>query len=83
MLPACLPVAVDDKLGGGESVKAHGAPGVQLLGADADLRAEAELKAVRKSSGGVHIDCRRVYLLQEPAGIGIIRVTIASEWPVL
>ena len=40
------PFPVDDVLRGGELAQAHGPAGVQLLGADADLGAEAELLAV-------------------------------------
>jgi hypothetical protein len=43
---ADVAVAAHDVLGGGELAEAHGAAGVQLLGADADLRPEAELLAV-------------------------------------
>ena len=38
---------------------------MKLLGADTDLCAEAELKAVRKSGGGVHVDAGAVHLVQE------------------
>ena len=51
---AGLAVAVDDELEGGELPQAHGAPGVELLGGDADLGAEAELLAVDEPGGGVH-----------------------------
>ena len=39
-------VAADDELPGRQLAQAHGAAGVQLLGGDADLGAEAELLAV-------------------------------------
>src|SRR4051812_12782940 len=51
-----LPVPEDDELGRGERLQAHGAPGVQLLGGDPDLGAEAEPLAVDPPGGGVHQD---------------------------
>src|SRR6185436_7462221 len=38
---------------GGEALEAHGAARVQLVGGDADFRAEAVLAAVREARGGV------------------------------
>ncbi len=43
---AHVAVTPHHELGRGELAQAHGAPGVQLLGADADLGAEAELLTV-------------------------------------
>lgn len=53
---ADVAVADDDVLGGGHLGQAHRAAGVQLLGADADLGAEAELSAVGEPRGGVDQD---------------------------
>ena len=50
---ADVAVADDDVLGGRHLGQAHGAAGVQLLGADPDLGAEAELSAVGEPRGGV------------------------------
>ena len=38
---------------------------MQLLGADADLRAKAKFKTVGKTGGGIDIDSGRIYLIQE------------------
>ena len=51
--PRIWPVALDDVLGGGQLAQAHRAAGVELLGADADLGAEAELLAVDEAGRGV------------------------------
>ncbi len=50
---ADVTVADHDVLGGGHLGQAHGAAGVQLLRADADLGAEPELAAVGEPGGGV------------------------------
>lgn len=50
---AHVAVADDDVLGGGHLGQAHRTAGVQLLGADPDLGAEAELTAVGEPRGGV------------------------------
>ncbi len=55
---AHVAVADDDVLGGGHLGQAHRAAGVQLLGADPDLGAEAELTAVGEPGGGVDQDGR-------------------------
>src|SRR4051812_7252836 len=55
-LSAGVTVAGHDVGGRGELGQAERAPGVQLLGGDADLGAEAELAAVGESGGGVHQD---------------------------
>src|SRR6476661_3304062 len=51
---AHLTVAHHHVLGGGHLRQPHRAAGVQLLGGDADLGAEAELAAVDEPAGGVH-----------------------------
>ena len=55
-LGADLTVAEDQILGCGQLPQSHGAAGVQLLGADADLGTEAELLAVGEPGGHVHHD---------------------------
>ena len=67
-----LAISVYDILGGCQSQKSHGASRVELLCADADLRAEPELKPVGKAGGGVDINRRRVNLIQKLLGIRII-----------
>src|SRR5580698_9737725 len=48
-----LPGSLHDILVGGQLPQAHWPPGVQLLGADADLGAEAELLTVGETGRGV------------------------------
>ena len=48
------------ELGGRELGKAHRAAGMELLGADADLRTEAELLAVDETGRGIHQDGGRI-----------------------
>src|SRR4051794_24175335 len=67
-LVANLAVAPYDVLVGGELAQRHGAPGVQLLGADADLRAEPELGAVGEASGRVDDDGAAVDRVGEAGG---------------
>ncbi len=62
--------AADDVLGGGELPQPHGAAGVELLGADADLGAEAELLAVDEPGRGVDQDGGGVDLAGEAVGGG-------------
>src|SRR5438094_3415587 len=57
---AGMAMARDDVLGRGHLRQAERPPGVQLLGGDTDLGAEAELAAVGEPGGGVHHDDRRV-----------------------
>src|SRR6478672_6905879 len=65
---AHVAVAQDDPLLRREPLEAHGTARVQLVGGDADLRAEAVLEAVRETRRGVHHDRARVHLAQETAG---------------
>ena len=58
-----LAIPVDNILIACQGKESHGASGMQLLCADADLRTEAELEAVRETGGGIHIDCRRIDLV--------------------
>lgn len=60
-----LAISVYDILGGCQSQKSHGASRVELLCADADLRAVSELEAVGESCGSVHIYGSRVHFVQE------------------
>ena len=63
---ADLAVAGDDVFVAGQLLQAHGAPGVKLLGGDADLRAEPKLAAIREARGRIYIDRRRIDLCREP-----------------
>ncbi len=62
------PVPVTTYRIGGELAQAHRAPGVELLGRDADLGAEAELAAVDEAGRGVDHHGGGVHLGGEPAG---------------
>src|SRR5579872_842833 len=77
-----LPVAAEDRLVGGELFEADGAARVELLGANADLRAKAELVAVRETRRGVHEDARRVDFasksLRRPVIAGDDRLRVAG-----
>jgi hypothetical protein len=48
-----LPLAADAVLVAGEFAQSHRAAGVEFVGGDADLRAEAELAAVGEAGGNV------------------------------
>src|SRR5690242_14071077 len=67
-LPPDLAVAANDIFEGGQLLRADRPPGVELAGGDPDLRAEAELAAVRKLRGGVPNDDRAVDLVHEALG---------------
>lgn len=60
-----LPAAEDDVLRRRECLQAHRAARVELLGADADLRAEAELEAVGEARRGVDVDGGGVDLIEK------------------
>ena len=47
--PTYLPLAIDEILRAGQGVQPHRTAHVELLRADADLCAKAELEAIRKS----------------------------------
>ena len=70
VLRADLSGSLDDVLVGRQLPKPHGSPGVELLGADADLGAEAELLAVGEAGGGVDHDGGGVDLGGEALGGG-------------
>src|SRR5664280_2899763 len=61
-----LPVAPELVLDAGELLQADRAPGVQLLGGDAHLGAEAELAAVGEARRRIDVDAGRVDLGREP-----------------
>ena len=63
-----VPLADDDPLGAGQLAQAAGAAGVDLVGADADLGAEAELAAVVEAGAGVDHHGRAVDLGDESLG---------------
>src|SRR6478609_3617947 len=67
-----LPGAPREPLRAGQLGQPHGAAGVQLLGRDADLGAEAELPAVGEAGRGVDQDAGRVDLREESFRIGVV-----------
>src|ERR1700755_238183 len=62
---AHVAVAEHDPLLRREAFEADRAPGVQLVGRDADLRAEAVFEAVGEARRGIHHDGARIHLAQE------------------
>src|SRR3954447_7121084 len=60
-----LTVSVDDVLRRRQLAQTHGPTRVQLLGRDADLRAEAELLAVDEARRRVHEHRRGVHFARE------------------
>ncbi len=58
-------VAVANPLIGGQRFQAHRPTGVQLLGADRHLRAEAELAAVGEASRSVNVYRRRIHFINK------------------
>ena len=69
MLPAfATVVAAELVLGGQEALQSHGAAGVELARADADLRPEAVAVAVGEAGGGVVVDAGGVDFPQEALG---------------
>ena len=58
---------------GGEFFQAHGAAGVQFVGADADFGPHTEFGAVSESRRGVHVDRRGIDPLQEGL-LGLFRL---------
>ena len=67
-----LAAAPDEEFIADQLLQSHGAPGVELLGGDADFRPQAKLASVRKPGGGVYIHGGGVHFLQEPLGIGVV-----------
>src|SRR3989338_10463474 len=64
----------DDILVRGEFLQAHRAARVQAVRADADLRTQPELVAVREPGGGIDEHRGRVHRLREPGGVaGVLR----------
>ena len=53
-------------------LKAERAAGVELLRRDAELRAEAELEAVREARGGVPVHDGGVHVAQEVVGVRLV-----------
>src|SRR3954454_13148226 len=87
-IPPLLPdlaVAVDDPLGARQLAEAAGAAGVVLVGADADLGAQAELATVVEPSAGVDDHGRAVALGDDPPRRGQVagqdRVGVARAVP--
>src|SRR5438046_1958023 len=67
---ASLSVAVNDPLGAGQLAQSAGTAGVILVGADANLGAEAKLAAVVEPGAGVDNHGRAIDLSDESAGGG-------------
>ena len=67
-LLANLPLAGDLVLDRRQLGQAHRPAGVELLGADADLGAKAELEAVGEAGRGVDVDAGRVNPVLEGLG---------------
>src|SRR5437016_620920 len=63
-----MPVARHHPLIGGQVGRAHGAAGVELVGADADFGAEAIFAAVGEAGAGVDHDAGAVHALDELVG---------------
>src|SRR5262245_33871694 len=63
-----LSITVDNIFVAAELLQPTRAAGVELVGADADLRAQAELEAVVEASAGVDHDCRRIDRRREAPG---------------
>lgn len=55
---------------------------MELLGRDADLRAQPEFGTVRKAGRGVEINGGSVHLVKEGLGARALSVTEHSLWPV-
>ena len=62
---ADLAAAADDIFIGVELLQAHGTPGVQLLGGNAHLAAQAEFSPVGEAGGDIDIDRRGVHQARE------------------
>ena len=75
-----MPVAADDVLVGGQVGGAHGAAGVELVGADADLGAQAVLAAVGEAGRGVDHHAGGIDGGDEAVGRGHAGVRMASVW---
>src|SRR3954463_13964021 len=63
---AHVAVAQDDPLLRREPLETDGTPRVQLVGGDADFRAEPVLEAVGESRRRIHHDRARAHLAQDP-----------------
>ena len=64
---------------GGEGLGGKGAAGVELLGRDADLGAQAKLAAVGEARAGVGIHGRGIDRVQEALAGILVSATMASE----
>ena len=64
-LSAHMPIANDDIFLGRKSLQTHWTAHMQLVGADAYLRAEAILKPVRKTCRGIYHNGARIHFAQE------------------
>lgn len=79
---ACLAVPPDEEFECTQLPQTKGAPGVELLGGDAHLAAQAELSPVSKAGGGIPIDGGGVHPCLEQAAAAAFSVTMQSLWPV-
>ena len=70
---ANLAGALDDVFVRREFFEAAGAAGMELAGADADLRPHAELVPVGESARSVDVDRSRIHLAREPLGCFVVR----------
>ena len=68
-----LPGAAQEVFVGRQFLEAHGAAGVEFVGGDADLRAEAEFAAIGEARAGIPIDRRAVHLGEEALGGRLVR----------
>ena len=66
-----LTVAADDVLVAAQLAEAHGAAGVELLGGDAHLAAEAELAAIGEAGGAVDVDGSAVHGSRKEGRVGV------------
>ena len=78
---AGLSITVDDIFVAAQLGQAHGAAGMQLLGADAHFAPQAKLSAIGKAGGGVDIAALSTAAVNRSAW-ACVRVRMASLWPV-
>jgi len=67
-----LAVAFDQEFVGAELTEAHGAAGVEAVGADADFGAVAKFKAIGEARAGVPVNGGAVDGREEAAGGGFV-----------
>ena len=67
-----LPISMDDVLIAAQLLQPHRAAGMELLGGDTHLTAQAELAAVGEAGGAVDIHRRTVHGCCEEGGMGLV-----------